>query len=82
MLSLQKVANLMPAKMGEQAPQKKKFNTELTDYSEVHKENTGPYANDLEVDALVVGGGFGESLLYHYVRSCANLPFSQVACSC
>lgn len=48
--------------MGKQASshQKKKFNTELTDYSEVHNENTGPYANDLEVDALVVGGGFGK----------------------
>jgi hypothetical protein len=44
------------------ATQKKKFNTELTDYSEAHKDNTGPYAPNLEVDALVVGGGFGAFL--------------------
>jgi hypothetical protein len=39
----------------------KKFNTELTDFSVVHKETTGPYAKVLEVDALVVGAGFGAS---------------------
>lgn len=37
----------------------KKFNTELTDYSVVHRDTTGPYAKDLEVDALIVGAGFG-----------------------
>lgn len=37
----------------------KKFNTELTDYSVAKNEATGPYAKDLEVDALVVGAGFG-----------------------
>jgi hypothetical protein len=37
----------------------KKFNTELTDYSVAHEDKTGPYAPDLEVDALVVGAGFG-----------------------
>ena len=46
--------------MGEPIPSRpKKFNTELTDYSVAHKEATGPYAKDLEVDALVVGAGFG-----------------------
>ena len=46
--------------MGEPIPShSKKFNTELTDYSVSNKEQTGPYAKDLEVDALVVGAGFG-----------------------
>ena len=46
--------------MGEPIPShKKKFNTELTDFSVSHAERTGPYADDLEVDALVVGAGFG-----------------------
>lgn len=48
----------------------KKFNTELTDYSVQHPENTGPYADNLEIDALVVGAGFGMWLpLYLYVVS-------------
>jgi hypothetical protein len=38
----------------------KKFNTELTDYSERHASKTGPYAENLAVDALIIGGGFGE----------------------
>jgi hypothetical protein len=38
----------------------KKFNTELTDYSESHAAKTGPYADDLDIDALIIGGGFGE----------------------
>ena len=46
--------------MGEPIPSHpKKFNTSLTDYSVQHKENTGPYAPNLEVDALIVGAGFG-----------------------
>lgn len=40
----------------------KKFNTELTDYSAVHADKTGPYAENLEVDALIVGAGFGRQL--------------------
>lgn len=49
--------------MGEPIPSHppKKFNTELTDYSVQHAEKTGPYAENLEVDALVVGAGFGKS---------------------
>lgn len=43
----------------------KKFNTELTDYSTVHAGKTGPYAENLEVDALVVGAGFGKPLLHN-----------------
>jgi hypothetical protein len=37
----------------------KKFNTELTDYSTRHAENSGPYADDLDIDAIIVGAGFG-----------------------
>lgn len=40
----------------------KKYKTELTDYSVVHTEKTGPYAENLEVDALIVGAGFGKFL--------------------
>jgi hypothetical protein len=40
----------------------KKFNTELTDYSESHASKTGPYADNLDIDALIIGGGFGEYL--------------------
>jgi hypothetical protein len=39
----------------------KKFSTELTDYSLFHADKSGPYAENLEVDALVVGAGFGKS---------------------
>lgn len=40
--------------------QPKKFNTELTDYSVSHGDKTGPYADNLEVDVLIVGAGFGQ----------------------
>lgn len=47
--------------MGEPIPDHpKKFNTGLNDYSLHHKESTGPYAQNLEVDALIVGAGFGK----------------------
>jgi hypothetical protein len=36
-----------------------KFNTGLTDYSVSSNDGTGPYADTLEIDALVVGAGFG-----------------------
>jgi hypothetical protein len=42
----------------------KKFNTELTDYSESHASKTGPYADNLDIDALIIGGGFGEYLSF------------------
>jgi hypothetical protein len=45
----------------ETVPLPKKYNTELTDYSAVHVDKTGPYAENLEVDALIVGAGFGKS---------------------
>lgn len=37
----------------------KKFNTELTDYSKQHSQTSGPYADNQDVDALIVGAGFG-----------------------
>lgn len=37
----------------------KKFNTGLADYSISNDDKTGPYADTLEIDALVVGAGFG-----------------------
>jgi hypothetical protein len=46
---------------GETISRTKKYNTELTDYSAVHADKTGPYAENLEVDALIVGAGFGKS---------------------
>lgn len=48
-------------RLGETASRPKKYSTELTDYSAVHADKTGPYAENLEVDALVVGAGFGKS---------------------
>ncbi|KAK7417605.1 hypothetical protein QQX98_004426 [Neonectria punicea] len=55
--------------MGEPIPiQTKKFNTELTDYSVSHKEKTGPYADNLEVDALVVGAGFAGIFMLKTLR--------------
>lgn len=51
--------------LGETVSAPKKYNTELTDYSAVHTDKTGPYADNLEVDALIVGAGFGKSLCYH-----------------
>ena len=47
--------------MGSLGETVKKYNTDLTDYSTVHTDKTGPYAENLEVDALVVGAGFGKS---------------------
>ncbi len=38
----------------------KRLNTHLTDYSIANSENEGPYSKELEVDALVVGAGFGK----------------------
>lgn len=42
--------------------QTKKFNTELTDYSTHHTEYSGPYAVDLDIDAIIVGAGFGMTI--------------------
>ncbi|KAH7120249.1 hypothetical protein B0J13DRAFT_457131 [Dactylonectria estremocensis] len=55
--------------MGEPIPVRaKKFNTELTDYSVSHEEKTGPYAPNLEVDALVVGAGFAGIFMLKTLR--------------
>lgn len=57
-------------KMGEPIPvQTKKFNTELTDYSvSPAKDKTGPYADNLEVDALIVGAGFAGIFMLKTLR--------------
>jgi cation diffusion facilitator CzcD-associated flavoprotein CzcO len=55
--------------MGEPIPVlTKKFNTELTDYSISHKEKTGPYVDNLEVDALIVGAGFAGIFMLKTLR--------------
>lgn len=46
----------------------KKFNTELTDYSTKHIEKVGPYAENLEVDALIVGAGFAGIFMLKTLR--------------
>lgn len=38
----------------------KKFHTKLTDYSARHESTTGPYADNLDIDALIVGAGFSK----------------------
>lgn len=46
--------------MGDNIPSEpKKFNTGLTGYSISSNDKTGPYSDNLEIDALVVGAGFG-----------------------
>lgn len=42
------------------APTQKKFKTRLTDWSVQHADKTGPYADDLDVDAIIVGAGFSQ----------------------
>ncbi|KAJ5227480.1 uncharacterized protein N7469_007486 [Penicillium citrinum] len=54
--------------MGSIGENVKRFNTELTDYSEVHTDKTGPYAENLEVDALVVGAGFAGIFMLKTLR--------------
>ncbi|OAA63295.1 steroid monooxygenase [Niveomyces insectorum RCEF 264] len=46
----------------------KKYSTELTDYSERPKEKSGPYAENLEVDVLVVGAGFSGIFMLKTLR--------------
>ncbi|KAJ6145440.1 steroid monooxygenase protein [Penicillium chermesinum] len=45
-----------------------KFKTELAEYSVVHKENTGPYAANLDVDALIIGAGFAGIFMLKTLR--------------
>lgn len=56
--------------LGETVSTPKKYSTELTDYSTIHADRTGPYAKNLEVDALIVGAGFGKA------PSCTGLSTS------
>ncbi|KAI1492586.1 hypothetical protein F5X96DRAFT_364086 [Biscogniauxia mediterranea] len=53
---------------GSNSAHPKKFKTGLTDYSVLHEDNTGPYAENLEVDALVVGGGFAGIFMLKTLR--------------
>lgn len=68
--------------LGDTLPKPKKYNTELTDYSTVHDDKTGPYADNLEVDALIVGAGFGEFSRYPRPMHSPKLTNSKPACSC
>ncbi|KAJ6109267.1 hypothetical protein N7486_001501 [Penicillium sp. IBT 16267x] len=54
--------------LGETVSRPKKYNTELTDYSAVHSDKTGPYAENLEVDALIVGAGFAGIFMLKTLR--------------
>lgn len=54
--------------MGENIPVHKKFNTELTDYSVEHHGDQGVYADNLEVDALIVGAGFAGIFMLKTLR--------------
>ncbi|KAL7782420.1 hypothetical protein V8C37DRAFT_113458 [Trichoderma ceciliae] len=55
--------------MSENPPsQSKRFNTELTDYSVTHDDKTGPYAESLDIDALVVGAGFAGIFMLKTLR--------------
>ncbi|TLD14597.1 hypothetical protein PspLS_11061 [Pyricularia sp. CBS 133598] len=53
--------------MGDQGVAKK-FNTDLTDYSVRHSEKTGPYADNLDVDAVIVGAGFAGIFMLKTLR--------------
>jgi hypothetical protein len=49
--------------MATQIPkQPRKFATKLTEYSTPAHSRSGPYQDDLDLDALIVGAGFGEPL--------------------
>ncbi|RDW65757.1 flavin-containing monooxygenase [Aspergillus mulundensis] len=46
----------------------KKFATSLTDYSTTHSSKTGPYAENLDIDALIVGAGFAGIFMLKTLR--------------
>ncbi|KAL2841673.1 hypothetical protein BJY01DRAFT_256975 [Aspergillus pseudoustus] len=54
--------------LGEPAPPPKKYNTSLTDFSATHADKTGPYAENLTVDALIVGAGFAGIFMLKTLR--------------
>ncbi|GKT65697.1 steroid monooxygenase [Colletotrichum tofieldiae] len=47
--------------------QQKKFATDLTDYAS-RRQTTGPYADNLDVDVVIVGGGFGGVFMLKTLR--------------
>lgn len=53
----------------------KAFKTELTDYSRRHNDNSGPYADGLDVDAIIVGAGFSK-------RSCNQMVLQSLSDQC
>ncbi|KHN94739.1 Flavin monooxygenase-like protein [Metarhizium album ARSEF 1941] len=54
------------------SPVTKKFNTELTDYSLPHRQQGGPYADNLELDAIIVGAGFAGIFMLKTLRERGN----------
>ncbi|EGR50085.1 uncharacterized protein TRIREDRAFT_76230 [Trichoderma reesei QM6a] len=54
--------------MGDFPTESKKFNTELTDYSVQHDDRTGPYAENLDIDAVIVGAGFAGIFMLKTLR--------------
>ncbi|KID97940.1 Flavin monooxygenase-like protein, partial [Metarhizium majus ARSEF 297] len=55
--------------MGESIPTRpKKFNTELTDYSLPRHQQDGPYADNLELDAIIIGAGFAGIFMLKTLR--------------
>ncbi|CRG86870.1 Cyclopentanone 1,2-monooxygenase [Talaromyces islandicus] len=46
----------------------RKLNTELTDYSTHHTEDSGPYAHNLDIDAIIVGAGFAGIFMLKTLR--------------
>ncbi|XWX01476.1 hypothetical protein V2A60_009504 [Cordyceps javanica] len=47
---------------------RRRFNTSLTDYSIDAAESTGPYARDLDIDAVIVGAGFAGIFMLKTLR--------------
>lgn len=55
--------------MGDNIPsESKRLDTGLTGYSISNNDKTGPYADTLEIDALVVGAGFGTKKYWLPIR--------------
>ncbi|KAF3762893.1 FAD/NAD(P)-binding domain-containing protein [Cryphonectria parasitica EP155] len=57
-----------PSSNGSTTTEEKKFKTSLTDYSTRHGEKTGPYADNLDIDAIIVGGGFSGTFMLKTLR--------------
>ncbi|PSR83911.1 cyclopentanone 1,2-monooxygenase [Coniella lustricola] len=50
------------------APEKRRYKTSLTEYSVRNTTNAGPYADNLDVDAIIVGGGFSGIFMLKSLR--------------